>query len=61
MFAILQFRDPVNTLNQLGLKVAIPGFLHNQKQFSADEANRTRLITKNRWAIESGKINLRNL
>ncbi len=56
MFAILQFRDTVNTLNQLGLKVAIPGFLHNQKQFPADEANRTRFVTKNRWVIESGKI-----
>ena len=48
MFPILQFRDTVNTLNQLGLKVAMPDFLHNQKQFSADEANRTGFVTNNR-------------
>ncbi|CAF3033765.1 unnamed protein product [Rotaria sp. Silwood2] len=50
------FRDTVNALNRLGLKVAIPGFLHNQKQLPADEANRIRFVTKNRWVIESGKI-----
>ncbi|CAF2004019.1 unnamed protein product [Rotaria magnacalcarata] len=47
------FRDTVNTLNRLGLKVAMPDFLHNQQQLPADEANRTRLVTKNRWVIES--------
>ena len=57
---MLQFRDTVNTLNQFGLKVAIPAFLRKQKQFSANEANQTRFITKNRWAIESGK-SLHNL
>lgn len=56
MFAILQFRDTVNTLHRLNLKVAMPSFLHNQKQFSADDANRARCVTKNRWVIESGKI-----
>ncbi|CAF3224730.1 unnamed protein product [Rotaria sp. Silwood2] len=49
------FRDTVNALNRLGLKGAIPGFLHNQKRLPVDEANRTRFITKNRWVIESGK------
>ncbi|CAF0968524.1 unnamed protein product [Adineta ricciae] len=52
------FRDIVNTLTRLCLKVAMPGFLHNEKQFSPDEPNRTRLVTKTRWVIESvnGKI-----
>ncbi|CAF4452172.1 unnamed protein product, partial [Rotaria magnacalcarata] len=52
------FRDTVNTLNRLGLQVAMPSFLHNRKQLPADEANRTRFVTKNRWIIESvnGKI-----
>ncbi|CAF4590004.1 unnamed protein product, partial [Rotaria socialis] len=50
------FRNTVNTLNRLGLQVAMPGFLHNKKQLPADEANRTRFVTKNRWVIESGKI-----
>ncbi|CAF4540445.1 unnamed protein product, partial [Rotaria magnacalcarata] len=47
------FRDTVNTLNRVGLQVAMPGFLHNKTQFPADEANRTRFVTKNRWVIES--------
>ncbi|CAF5038005.1 unnamed protein product, partial [Rotaria magnacalcarata] len=52
------FRDTVNILNRPGLQVAMPGFLHNKKQLPADEANRTRLVTKNQWVIESvnGKI-----
>ncbi|CAF5224454.1 unnamed protein product, partial [Rotaria magnacalcarata] len=50
------FRDTVNTLNRHGLQVAMPSFLHNRKQLPADEANRTRFVTKNRWVIESGKI-----
>ncbi|CAF3548310.1 unnamed protein product [Rotaria socialis] len=52
------FRDVVNTLSRLRLQVAMPGFLHNQKQFSPDEANRTRFVTKTRWVVESvnGKI-----
>ncbi|CAF3873654.1 unnamed protein product [Rotaria magnacalcarata] len=52
------FRDTVNILNRLDLQIFIPGFLHNKKQLPADEANRTRFFTKNRWVIESvnGKI-----
>ncbi|CAF1418557.1 unnamed protein product [Rotaria magnacalcarata] len=52
------FRDTVNTLYRLGLQVVMPGFLHNKKQLPADDANRTRFVTKNRWVIESvnGKI-----
>ncbi|CAF5149237.1 unnamed protein product, partial [Rotaria magnacalcarata] len=52
------FHDTANTLNRLGLQVAMPGFLHNKKQHPTDEANRTRFVTKNRWVIESvnGKI-----
>ncbi|CAF3331306.1 unnamed protein product [Rotaria socialis] len=35
------FRDTVNTRNRLGLQVAMHGFLYNEKQLPADEANRT--------------------
>ena len=41
---------------RLDLKVAMPDFLHNKKQFSAKEANRTRFVTKTRWVIESGEF-----
>lgn len=48
------FRDAVNSMEELGLCVEIPAFLKGKKQFSTQEANRTRNITKNRWIIESG-------
>jgi hypothetical protein len=38
------------------LRAEIPSFLHKQKQFSTNDANRTRLLTKLRWVVESGKI-----
>jgi hypothetical protein len=41
-------------MEELGLHVEIPAFFKNKKQFSTQEANRTRTITKNRWIIESG-------
>lgn len=48
------FRDVVGTIVQLGFKVEIPHFLKGRKQLSAQEANRTRCVTKVRWVIESG-------
>jgi hypothetical protein len=36
------------------LRAEIPSFLHKQKQFSTSDANRTRLLTKLRWVVESG-------
>lgn len=36
----------------------MPGFLHNQKQLSPDESNRTRFVTKTRWVIESGRLRI---
>ncbi|CAF1544232.1 unnamed protein product, partial [Adineta ricciae] len=41
------FRDAVNSMEELGLCVEIPSFLKGKKQFSTQEANRTRTITKN--------------
>ena len=34
----------------------MPGFLHKEKQLSAEIANRTRFVTKTRWVIESGEF-----
>ncbi len=42
------FRDAVNSMEELGLQVQMPAFLKGKKQFSTQEANRTRIITKNR-------------
>lgn len=46
----------INVALRLGLKVAMPGFLHKEKQLSAKEANRTRSVSKTRWVIESGEF-----
>ena len=47
------FRDAVSTIKSYGYQVLMPSFL-TRKQFTNQEANRTRLITKVRWVIESG-------
>jgi len=49
------FRDAVSTVKSYGYKVLMPSFL-TRKQFTNQEANRTRLITKVRWVIESGSF-----
>jgi hypothetical protein len=41
-------------MEELGFQVKMPAFLKGKKQFSTQETNRTRIITKNRWIIESG-------
>ena len=41
-------------MKTLGFQPAMPAFLNGKTQLSVDEANRTRFVTKTRWAIESG-------
>ena len=53
------FRDSLNDLNRCGDGTKMPKFLgKHQKQSTTVEANKTRLITKTRWVIESanGKV-----
>ena len=47
------FRDCLNVMNGLGMEVAMPSFLNGKKQFDVDDANRSRLVTKVRWIVES--------
>lgn len=48
------YRDVTPLLHELGIFVKIPPFLErNQRQFTTEEANESRLITKTRWIIES--------
>ncbi len=47
------FRDSVSVMEAVGLDVAMPPFLDGQRQFSAEEANRSRCITKVRWVVEA--------
>ncbi|CAF4189825.1 unnamed protein product [Rotaria sordida] len=47
------FRDCLNMMNRLGIEVAMPSFLNGKKQFDVGDANRSRLVTKVRWIVES--------
>lgn len=49
------FRDAVPTMQTLGFHVQMPSFLNGKKQFTTEEANQSRLVTANRWVVESGK------
>ena len=47
------FRDSISVMQALGLDVTMPPFLDGKKQFSAEEANQSRCITKMRWVVEA--------
>ena len=49
------FRDSVSVMRALGLDVAMPPFLDGKQQFSFEEANQSRCITKVRWGGRDGK------
>ncbi|CAF1543483.1 unnamed protein product [Adineta ricciae] len=53
------FRNAIPTMENLGFRVAMLGFLNGRKQFSTEEANQSRLVTANRWVIESGAYQVR--
>ncbi|CAF5013088.1 unnamed protein product, partial [Rotaria sp. Silwood1] len=47
------FRDSVEIMEELGLNVALPSFLNGRHQFTTDEANQSRYVTKIRWMVEA--------
>jgi len=47
------FRDAVGVMQSLGLDVAMPPFLDGRRQFSTEESNQSRCITKVRWIVEA--------
>ena len=47
------FRDSVSVMQALGLDVAMPPFLDGKQEFSSEEANQSRCITKVRWVVEA--------
>lgn len=47
------FRDAVGIMESVGLDVAMPPFLDNRRQFSTEESNESRCITKVRWIVEA--------
>ncbi|CAF5168013.1 unnamed protein product, partial [Rotaria magnacalcarata] len=46
-------RDSIGVMKALGLEAAMPTFLDGRRQFSAEEANESRCITKIRWVVEA--------
>lgn len=56
------YRDSEPVLQQLGIQMKMPPFLErNQKQFTTEEANSSRLITKSRWIVESRNGHLKSI
>lgn len=48
------YRDSLDYLEALGIRTKMPSFLRQgQRQFTTEEANESRLITKTRWIIEA--------
>ena len=47
------FRDSISVMQALGVDVAMPPFLDGKPQFTYDEANYSRCITKVRWVVEA--------
>ena len=47
------FRDSITEMEDLGLNVVLPSFLHGRRQFSSSEANQSRYVTKVRWVVEA--------
>ncbi|CAF1556965.1 unnamed protein product [Rotaria magnacalcarata] len=53
------FRDSIGVMKALGLEAAMPTFLDGRRQFSAEEANESRCITKIRWVVEAANRRLK--
>jgi len=47
------FRDSISVMQALGLDALMPPFLDGKRQFSSEEANQSRCITKVRWVVEA--------
>ena len=46
-------------MQALGLDVAMPPFLDGKQQFSSEEANQSRCITKVRWVVEAANRHIK--
>lgn len=54
------FRVCLELLEEMGLVHEMPRFLNKQQQFSTEDANKTRLVTKVRWVVEAVNGQLKN-
>lgn len=56
------YRDAIPMLEALGIHVKMPSILEpGQRQFSTEQANESRLVTKTRWIIEARNGHIKNI
>ena len=56
------YRDVVPLLQRLGIQCEMPALLQcSQQQLSTEDANSSRIVTKNRWVVESRNGHLRSI
>ncbi|XP_071581746.1 uncharacterized protein [Temnothorax nylanderi] len=56
------YRDATDFLEGIGIRYEIPAFLQrNERQLSTEDANRSRLLTKSRWIVESRNGHLKSI
>jgi len=56
------YRDAVPMLQRIGINVRMPPLLKpGQNQFSAEEANEARIVTKTRWIVEARNGHMKSI
>lgn len=56
------YRDAIPFLERLGIRHKMPALLQRgQRQYTTDDANATRIVTKNRWIVEARNGHLRSM
>ena len=56
------YRDVIPFLQRLGINHRMPGLVqHGQRQLPTEEANDSRIVTKNRWIVEARNGHLRSV
>lgn len=56
------YRDATDFLEGIGIRYEMPAFLQrNERQLSTEDANRSRLVTKSRWIVESRNGHLKSI
>jgi len=56
------YRDIMDLLARLGIRCKTPAFLEaGERQLSTEDANESRLVTKNRWVVEARNGHLKSI
>lgn len=56
------YRDAIPTLERLGINVQMPSLLERgEQQLSTEDANASRIVTKNRWIVEARNGHIKSI